>query len=57
MLRWAFIFLIIALGCAILGFGGLSGTISAIGRPLFFLFLALFAVGVVRHVRDRRSAA
>ncbi len=50
-MRWAFIFLIVALASAILGFGGLSGAISTVGRALFFLFLALFAVGVVRHGR------
>lgn len=54
MLRWAFIFLIVALAAAILGFGGVAGAAAGVAKILFFVFLLLFIVGLLMHlVRGR----
>ena len=54
MLRWAFIFLIVALAAAILGFGGIAGAAAGVAKVLFFIFLLLFIVGLMMHlVRGR----
>jgi uncharacterized membrane protein YtjA (UPF0391 family) len=41
MLRWAVIFLVIALVAALFGFTGIAATAAGIAKFLFFLFLAL----------------
>ena len=50
MLRWAAIFLIIAIIAAIFGFGGIAGTAAGIAQTLFFIFIAvcvvLFLIGL-----------
>jgi len=49
MLRWAVIFLVIALVAALFGFTGIATAAAGIAKLLFFLFLAvcliLFIVG------------
>jgi uncharacterized membrane protein YtjA (UPF0391 family) len=52
MLRWAVIFLIIALAAAVLGFGTLEGTAMWIAKVLFVVFLILF---VISFVTGRRT--
>ena len=51
MLRWAFIFLVIALVAALLGFTGIAGAAASIAKVLFGIFLAvcliLFIAGLV----------
>lgn len=47
MLRWAVIFLLIALVAGALGLWGLEGTAMQIARILFFVFLVLFIVSLV----------
>jgi uncharacterized membrane protein YtjA (UPF0391 family) len=51
MLRWAVIFLVIAIVAALLGFGSIAGAASSIAIILFWVFLAitvvLFLVGLV----------
>jgi uncharacterized membrane protein YtjA (UPF0391 family) len=42
MLRWAVIFLIVALIAGALGFWGIAGTAAAIAKVLFFIFIAFF---------------
>ena len=44
MLNYAFLFLIIALVAAVLGFGVIAGTAATIAKVLFLLFLILFIV-------------
>ena len=39
MLRWALIFLVVALVAAVLGFGGIAGTAAGIAKILFWIFL------------------
>lgn len=48
MLRWAAIFLIIAIVAALLGFGGIiAGTAATIAKGLFILFLIVFVVSLL----------
>ena len=44
MLRWAAIFLVIAIIAALLGFTGIAGAAADIARFLFFLFIAIFVI-------------
>jgi uncharacterized membrane protein YtjA (UPF0391 family) len=50
MLRWALIFLIIALVAALFGFTGIAAAAAGIAKFLFFLFLVvcliLFVIGI-----------
>jgi uncharacterized membrane protein YtjA (UPF0391 family) len=47
MLRWAVVFLLIALVAGALGFFGLAGDAMWFARVLFFIFLVLFVVSLV----------
>ncbi len=49
MLRWAIIFLVIAVVAAILGFGGIAGASVGIAKILFYVFIALFVIGLLMH--------
>jgi len=42
MLRWAAIFLVIAIIAAIIGFGGIASGAAFIAKTIFFLFLVVF---------------
>jgi uncharacterized membrane protein YtjA (UPF0391 family) len=44
MLRWAFIFLLIGLVAALLGFTNVAGASIAIAKVLFFIFMVIFLV-------------
>lgn len=47
MLRWAIIFLVVALIAAVLGFGGVAGAAAGAAKILFWLFLILFAASLI----------
>ncbi len=47
MLRWAAIFLAIAIVAAVFGFGDLSAGAAGIAKTLFVLFLLLFVGSLV----------
>jgi len=47
MLRWAFIFLIIGLIAAVLGFTNVAGAAIGIAKILFFVFMVIFVVLLV----------
>jgi uncharacterized membrane protein YtjA (UPF0391 family) len=47
MLRWALIFLVIALVAGALGFTGVAGASIAIAKTLFYIFLVVFLVLLV----------
>ncbi len=47
MLRWAFIFLIIALIAGLFGFGFVAGTALSIAKILFFIFIVLFVITLI----------
>ena len=58
MLRWALIFLVVALIAAALGFGGIAGTSMGIAKILFVVFAVLFAISLVMHLlRGGRGGA
>jgi uncharacterized membrane protein YtjA (UPF0391 family) len=47
MLRWALVFLVLALIAGLLGFTGIAGQSMYIARILFFIFLVIFLAGLV----------
>jgi len=47
MLKWALIFLVVALIAGGLGFTGVAGAAMGIAKILFFLFLILFVAFLV----------
>jgi len=55
MLRYALIFLIVAIVAGLLGFTGISLAASDIARILFFIFIVLFAVSLIFGLMGRRS--
>ncbi len=44
MLRWAVIFLVIALVAALFGFTGIASAAAGIAKLLFFIFLAICVI-------------
>jgi uncharacterized membrane protein YtjA (UPF0391 family) len=54
MLGWSLLFAILAVICALLGFGGLVPLFAGIAKLLFFIFLILLVVSfVMRALRGR----
>ena len=51
MLSWAIAFLVIALIAGILGFGVIAGTAAGLAKIVFFIFLILFLVSLIRGRR------
>ena len=47
MLRWALLFLVVALISALFGFGEVAGTSIVAAKILFFVFLVMFVVSLV----------
>jgi uncharacterized membrane protein YtjA (UPF0391 family) len=47
MLRWAAVFLVIAIIAAVFGFGGIASGSAEIAKVLFFLFLVIFLVSLI----------
>jgi uncharacterized membrane protein YtjA (UPF0391 family) len=55
MLRWALLFLVVALIAALFGFTNVAGTSIAAAQILFFVFLVLFVVSLVMGTRTPRE--
>ena len=55
MLRWALMFLVVALVAALFGFTNVAGTSMDIAKILFFVFLVLFVVSLVFGSRTTRD--
>jgi uncharacterized membrane protein YtjA (UPF0391 family) len=55
MLRWALMFLVIALVAALFGFTNVAGTSMVAAKILFFVFLVLFVVSLVMGSRAPRE--
>lgn len=49
MLRWALIFLVIALIAAVLGFGGIAGAATDIAVLLFWIAVIVFVIMLVMN--------
>ena len=47
MLRYAVIFLVIALIAAVFGFGGIAAGATEIAKILFYVFLLIFVVSLI----------
>lgn len=47
MLRWAFMFLVVAIIAALFGFTNIAGTSIVAAKILFFVFLAMFIVALI----------
>ena len=47
MLRWALIFLVVALIAAVFGFGGIAAGAASIAKHLVVLFLVVFVVSLI----------
>jgi uncharacterized membrane protein YtjA (UPF0391 family) len=50
MLRWAFMFLIIALIAALFGFGGIASAAAGIAKVLFFIAISIFVLMVLMGI-------
>ena len=48
-LGWTITFLIIAIVAAIFGFGSIAGASATIAKVLFFIFVVLFIITVIKH--------
>lgn len=55
MLRWALMFLVIALVAALFGFTNVAGTSMVAAKILFFVFLVLFVVSLIAGNRTPRT--
>lgn len=55
MLRWAIIFLVIALVSGVLGFSGIAASAIGIAKILFVVFLALFVIAAMAHALRGRA--
>ena len=55
MLRWAILFLVIALVSALFGFTEVAGTSMFAARILFFVFLVVFVVSLIMGNRSSRN--
>jgi uncharacterized membrane protein YtjA (UPF0391 family) len=47
MLKWALIFLVVAIIAAVFGFTDIAGTAAYFAKIIFFIFLVLFVVGLI----------
>ncbi|MEH6405926.1 MAG: DUF1328 domain-containing protein [Leeuwenhoekiella sp.] len=48
MLKWILLFLIIALVAAVIAFGGISGIDGNLAEIVFYIFISLFFISVIR---------
>lgn len=54
MVRWALIFLLVALLAAVLGFTGIALAAAGIAKILFYVFVILFAMSLLSHLARRQ---
>lgn len=47
VLRWAILFLIVAIIAGVFGFGGISAAATDIARLLFVVFMVLFVIALI----------
>ena len=56
MLRWAILFLVVAIVAALFGFGGVAGFSVEAAKILFFVFIVLFVVSLILGGRRTTDA-
>ncbi len=54
MLYWAAVFFIISIVAGLLGFGVVASASAGIAKVLFFIFIILFLVFLIRGTANRR---
>jgi uncharacterized membrane protein YtjA (UPF0391 family) len=47
MLKWALVFLVVAIVAAVFGFGGIAAGAATIAKILFFVFLGIFLLMLI----------
>jgi uncharacterized membrane protein YtjA (UPF0391 family) len=47
LVKWALVFLLVAVAAAILGFTEIAGAAATVARILFFVFLAIFLALII----------
>jgi uncharacterized membrane protein YtjA (UPF0391 family) len=57
MLRWAFIFLVVGLIAAVLGFTNVAGASIEIAKILFFVFMVIFVVLLIAGITVGRRVS
>lgn len=57
MLRYAVVFLVLALIAGLLGFTGIAGASIGIAKILFFVFIVLFVISFIANRRGRYQRA
>jgi uncharacterized membrane protein YtjA (UPF0391 family) len=55
MLRWALIFLVVALTAGVLGSAGIAGAAMGIAKLLFYVFVARFLVSLIMHLARQNN--
>lgn len=55
MLRWAIVFLVVALIAALFGFTNVAGTAYLAAKIVFFVFLVLFVLSLLTGYRRPRE--
>lgn len=55
MLRWSFMFLIIAIIAGVLGFSGIAAGAAGVAKLLFFIFMGLWLLAIVLGVTVLRN--
>jgi uncharacterized membrane protein YtjA (UPF0391 family) len=53
MLRWALLFLVVAIVAGIFGFAGVMVAAAGIAKLLFYVFLVLFVVSLAMSIVSR----
>jgi uncharacterized membrane protein YtjA (UPF0391 family) len=53
MLRWALLFLVVAMVAGIFGFAGVMVAAAGVAKLLFYVFLVLFVVSLAMSVVSR----
>jgi uncharacterized membrane protein YtjA (UPF0391 family) len=53
MLRWALVFLVVAIVAGIFGFAGVMVAAAGIAKLLFYVFIILFLVSLLMSVFNR----
>jgi uncharacterized membrane protein YtjA (UPF0391 family) len=56
MLRYALIFLVVAIIAAIFGFGGIASAATGIAVILFWVFVAMFLISLILGISSGRRS-
>ncbi len=54
MLRWVFVFLVVALIAGVLGYSGIAGDFMYLAKILFYVFVVVFLASLIYGLIARR---